>query len=640
VDAADAIDADVIIPKGVYCTSESIDATGATNISIRGMGRDVSVIRTLGVSVSVTIDGSSTAGGVLIGNGATNITVEDLWVDHRYLDVGANGIAVFGFTENVPTSTRIAIRRCKVTGVGELHRYNIFVQNCEYFEVTDNLIDGGTTTPNGVADENGIELFGAQYGTVANNTVINCNSAGILCFTQDEYSEWDNKDVVISGNLVQNANRGIAVVATFANANSNLTVANNIILDSVTYGIVGTSDNIGSPTISYLKIDGNTIDGALSATSDGILFTCGGEANVRGLSILGNTIRDVRGTEANGTGGILLFSAGNCDIIGNQIFPMTKASTAWVTSTAYAVGDYVLSSSQVYRCLIAHTSGTFATDLSNGNWTVNDTYGIRLNGGANINVLGNTIQYSPKIPVYLDTIANCTVADNTFKDWTSASAGIHSPAGCSDIHVHNNFFAKASTNGYATFMAGVAGLSITDNRVDTGAALFATPSTFYIHNNCTGTVINHGNQGFLQLFTSVGTGTAYTVTATAAAVDMGTTDPLCTIAYGAKYKLKAKFTLSFNTAAFDGNRTITMKLRRTNNTAADIAGSTRTLATGTRTLEGFVEFVTPEVIYSTVNSTANSTADTIAPYIDVSALPATGTATVVGCEVIWEPLPY
>lgn len=40
----------------------------------------------------------------------------------------------------------------------------------------------------------------------------------------------------------------------------------------------------------------------------------------------------------------------------------------WVTTTAYVVGDYVTESGTVYICLIAHTSGTFSTDLAAGKW--------------------------------------------------------------------------------------------------------------------------------------------------------------------------------------------------------------------------------------------------------------------------------
>lgn len=47
-------------------------------------------------------------------------------------------------------------------------------------------------------------------------------------------------------------------------------------------------------------------------------------------------------------------------------------TSAWQTSTAYAVGALVNSSSFSYRCLIAHTSGTFATDLAAGKWVATE----------------------------------------------------------------------------------------------------------------------------------------------------------------------------------------------------------------------------------------------------------------------------
>jgi hypothetical protein len=46
----------------------------------------------------------------------------------------------------------------------------------------------------------------------------------------------------------------------------------------------------------------------------------------------------------------------------------SPTAEAWVTATAYALGDYVTSSSLRYLCSIAHTSGTFATDLAAYKW--------------------------------------------------------------------------------------------------------------------------------------------------------------------------------------------------------------------------------------------------------------------------------
>lgn len=50
---------------------------------------------------------------------------------------------------------------------------------------------------------------------------------------------------------------------------------------------------------------------------------------------------------------------------GGQI---VNAYAAWETSTAYALGDLVTQTGSYYRCIVAHTSGTFSTDLSNGYW--------------------------------------------------------------------------------------------------------------------------------------------------------------------------------------------------------------------------------------------------------------------------------
>lgn len=42
--------------------------------------------------------------------------------------------------------------------------------------------------------------------------------------------------------------------------------------------------------------------------------------------------------------------------------------TAWVTATAYVIGNFVTQSGSTYKCLVNHTSGTFATDLSANKW--------------------------------------------------------------------------------------------------------------------------------------------------------------------------------------------------------------------------------------------------------------------------------
>lgn len=45
-------------------------------------------------------------------------------------------------------------------------------------------------------------------------------------------------------------------------------------------------------------------------------------------------------------------------------------ASPWLTATAYTVGTCVSINNIIYRCVVAHTSGTFATDLANGKWSV------------------------------------------------------------------------------------------------------------------------------------------------------------------------------------------------------------------------------------------------------------------------------
>jgi len=52
----------------------------------------------------------------------------------------------------------------------------------------------------------------------------------------------------------------------------------------------------------------------------------------------------------------------------NQGRYLAGGFTAWLTSTAYVIGDKRVESAKNYTCVINHTSGTFATDLAAGKW--------------------------------------------------------------------------------------------------------------------------------------------------------------------------------------------------------------------------------------------------------------------------------
>ncbi len=76
-----------------------------------------------------------------------------------------------------------------------------------------------------------------------------------------------------------------------------------------------------------------------------------------------------------------------------------------------------------------------------------------------------------------------------------------------------------------------------------------------------------------QVIQTIASGTAYTLTASYATVDFGTTDPVIIIDSPGTYMLRVTIQTSL-VSATTTTQTVSYKLRRTNNTAADVAGST------------------------------------------------------------------
>jgi hypothetical protein len=121
-----------------------------------------------------------------------------------------------------------------------------------------------------------------------------------------------------------------------------------------------------------------------------------------------------------------------------------------------------------------------------------------------------------------------------------------------------------------------------------------------------------------------GAGTAYTVTATAAAVTAGTTSPVLPALAAGTYLITGTAVVNNVGATFAADRTITLKLRRTNNTAADLTGGSQVFGSGIKTTETSSEVV---ALNPTVYTTTNAT-DVVTLFADVSVIPTAGSLTV------------
>lgn len=129
----------------------------------------------------------------------------------------------------------------------------------------------------------------------------------------------------------------------------------------------------------------------------------------------------------------------------------------------------------------------------------------------------------------------------------------------------------------------------------------------------------------LGTLSAYGAGTAYAFTNTAAAIDLGTTDPSITITTAGTWKITACVQLTY-TGATVVAETATVKLRRTNNTAADLTSSTLTidLPVATTLTHTYGLVMLPAVYYTTT-----ATTDIVTIFGNVSAALGAGTIDAV-----------
>lgn len=128
-----------------------------------------------------------------------------------------------------------------------------------------------------------------------------------------------------------------------------------------------------------------------------------------------------------------------------------------------------------------------------------------------------------------------------------------------------------------------------------------------------------------------GTGTAYSLTATPAAVSFGTTSPTITVPIAGTWAIFARMNLKYNGATFAAVRTVSLKLRRTNNTAADLDSSPSSILTGTVTAltTTLSDANLPLIVYTTAN-----TNDSISIFASIDVVPTLGTLDISEASLV------
>lgn len=183
----------------------------------------------------------------------------------------------------------------------------------------------------------------------------------------------------------------------------------------------------------------------------------------------------------------------------------------------------------------------------------------------------------------------------------------------------------AQTTGVVAFLGTTAASSSTTGTVIIGSGTAATTVGI-------GGGLVYAGAGFFNQTARIntataayGAGTAYSLTNTAAAIDFGTTDPSVTIPSTGTYTISGAVNLFYNAATFAGNQSVTLKFRRTNNTAADLTNGAMVTTTQVITALTYTYgvFRLPDITY------AATAGDVITIFADVSATPGAGSLDAV-----------
>lgn len=130
--------------------------------------------------------------------------------------------------------------------------------------------------------------------------------------------------------------------------------------------------------------------------------------------------------------------------------------------------------------------------------------------------------------------------------------------------------------------------------------------------------------------TGYGSGDNYVITDSPAEVDRGTNDSAIVLDTAGSFRIDGQVVLFYNGTTFLTSQDITIKLRRTNNTAGDLPHSDIILGSfALSAFTGSISVYIPSIIYTTLNI-----GDRIAIFVDVDTEPTAGTLEVSADSLI------
>jgi hypothetical protein len=141
-----------------------------------------------------------------------------------------------------------------------------------------------------------------------------------------------------------------------------------------------------------------------------------------------------------------------------------------------------------------------------------------------------------------------------------------------------------------------------------------------------------GRGGSTPALATYASGAAYSLTAVPALLGFGGTTPIVVLSSRGVWRITATCRLNYNAATFAANQLVTLKLRRTNHTAADLANGSAALTT--RVIAAVTDnagILHISVLYETENDD-----DQIEFWGSIDVVPGAGSIDAIAAKVVAE----
>jgi hypothetical protein len=244
---------------------------------VRGEGRGATVLKEKSVpGRSGRFVNGAGVYGTLAMVGVTNASVQSLTIDHRESTNSMNGIVLMpeGTDLTGKVSAGCTVEDCAVLGHADHRTYLIWSMRAQQIHILNNFCDGGTMSyTEGVAGQEGIEVFGGQEIWILGNVVERISDRGINIGNSEGNDQVDGAGVWVSENYVSDCKIGAYVNASYdpehnVQNTSNVGFLNNRLENLWLFGLEGyLAENT---TMKGVIMSGNSISNVVGPGCAGI----------------------------------------------------------------------------------------------------------------------------------------------------------------------------------------------------------------------------------------------------------------------------------------------------------------------------------------------------------------------------------